>query len=120
MPFPTNQGKSKTHRKVISLVILCLVSAFIGVFTALANPVIGALWARGVLDTVNRCAAPLVLIVAGAISWLIYALAKTHPNSSWKNGWNYLKFGWKVYAVTSLALLLFVGAVAVTNTIRYR
>lgn len=94
-------------------------SAIIGVFTALLSPVIGALWARAMLGTLNRLLAPIVLIVAGAISLVIYSLAARRPSLSWGNAWSDLKFAWKVYVATALALVLFVGGVAVTNIIRF-
>lgn len=100
------------------LLVLFLVSATIGFFSALVSPTSGALWARGILYTVNTCAAPLVLIVAGAISWLAYGLAQAHPNSLWKKVWINFKFCWKVYGVTLLSMLLFAIAVALTNIVR--
>ncbi len=102
------------------LVVLSLTSAIMGIFTALDSPAIGTLWARAMLDTLNRLLAPIVLIVGGAISLVTYGLSTRQATSAWRSAWTDLKFAWKVYATIALALVLFVGGVAASNVIRYR
>jgi len=120
MPLAGSRGESKTPMKILVLIFVSFVSGMMGVFTALASPTFGALLARAALATASRMAAPVALITAGLISFVVSGLAECTENPKWKGIWDRVKLAWKIYATALLALVVFTTGVAVTNILTSR
>ena len=96
---------------------LCLMSAIAGLVTANASPVLGGIIGRAILATFSRAAAPVVLLAAIVISFVVRQWIKGQPTPSLQTAWKLVKLAWKVYGLALLALLGFLlGVVMAMKT----